>query len=205
MSTTKKIRCFWIMVIGNVFLGMGISLFKLSGLGNDPWSAMLMGVSDSIHVTYAHFSVAVNLGLFVLQFLFGRRLIGAGTIVNGLGMGYIVTFFYEIWSAVLPQPDMFVMRLVFMAVGMLITSFGLSLYQAADMGVAPYDSLSLMTAEGLKKLPYFWHRMFTDGVCTAICWIFGGIVGLGTLVTVFALGPFVAFFHKHFASRLIAN
>lgn len=204
MAVSKKWRCFWIMVIGNVFLGMGISLFKLSGLGNDPWSGMLMGVSDAIRVSYAHFSVAVNLVLLVVQIWLGRRLIGAGTIVNGLGLGYIVTFFYEIWVRILPQPDAFAMRLVLLAVGMLIISFGLSLYQAADMGVAPYDSLSLIMEERIKRIPYFWHRMFTDAVCTVICWVSGGIVGLGTLVTVFALGPFVAFFHKHVARRLVS-
>lgn len=192
------------MVAGNLFLGMGISLFKLSGMGNDPWSGMLMGVSDAIQVSYGHFSVAVNLVLLVVQIWLGRRLIGAGTIVNGLGLGYIVTFFYEIWIRLMPQPEQFGMKLVLLAVGMLIISFGLSLYQAADMGVAPYDSLSLIMEERIRKIPYFWHRMFTDAVCTVICWISGGIVGLGTLVTVFALGPFVAFFHKHVAQKLVS-
>lgn len=203
MSAKKKIRCFAIMVIGNVFMGMGGSLFKMSGLGNDPWTGMLMGVSDAIGMVYAHFSVAVNLGLFVLQVLLGRRLIGAGTVVNGLGLGYIVTFWMKTWASLFPQPELLVVRLILMAVGMVITSFGLSLYQAADMGVAPYDSLSMIMTERLKKIPYFWNRVFTDGVCTVICWISGGIVGVGTLVTVFALGPFISFFHKYCAEKLI--
>ena len=27
-----------VMVVGNIFLGLGIAVFKLSGLGNDPYS-----------------------------------------------------------------------------------------------------------------------------------------------------------------------
>lgn len=202
MFEKKNLKRFCIMLIGNGFLGIGISLFKLSGLGNDPWSAMLMGVSDAIGVKYANFSVAVNIGLFILQFFLGRHLIGAGTIVNGIGLGYIVTFFYQIWLASLPAAEMFLLRLVYMAVGMVITGFGLFLYQDANMGVAPYDSLALIMSERWKKIPYFWNRMLTDGICTLICWISGGLIGLGTLVTVFALGPFVSMFRRCLGKRL---
>ena len=44
----KKIgaRRLLIMIMGNVFLGMGISIFKLSGLGNDPFSGMVMALAN---------------------------------------------------------------------------------------------------------------------------------------------------------------
>ena len=35
-----------VMLIGNVILGLGIAIFKLSGLGNDPFSGMVMALSD---------------------------------------------------------------------------------------------------------------------------------------------------------------
>ena len=31
-----------VMLIGNIILGLGIAIFKLSGLGNDPFSGMVM-------------------------------------------------------------------------------------------------------------------------------------------------------------------
>ena len=37
-----------IMCIGNVFAGMGIGIFKLAGLGTDPFSGMNMAVADMI-------------------------------------------------------------------------------------------------------------------------------------------------------------
>ena len=47
----KKIgaRRLLIMIMGNVFLGMGISIFKLSGLGNDPFSGMVMALANIPH------------------------------------------------------------------------------------------------------------------------------------------------------------
>ena len=44
----KKIgmRRILIMLLGNVFLGMGVSIFKFAGLGNDAYNAMMMALSD---------------------------------------------------------------------------------------------------------------------------------------------------------------
>jgi len=35
-----------VMCIGNIILGLGIAIFKFSGLGNDPFSGMVMALSD---------------------------------------------------------------------------------------------------------------------------------------------------------------
>ena len=73
---------FLIMVLGNVFCGMGIGLFKLSGLGNDPYSGMMMSLADVTGMAYANFQVLANLVFFVIQVIWGRKLIGAGTIAS---------------------------------------------------------------------------------------------------------------------------
>ena len=73
---------FVIMIIGNIFLGMGISIFKFAELGNDPYSGMIMGFSDMIGMTYANLLIIVNVFIFIVEFIFGREYIGAGTIVN---------------------------------------------------------------------------------------------------------------------------
>ena len=33
-----------VMLLGNIILGLGIAIFKLSGLGNDPFSGMVMAL-----------------------------------------------------------------------------------------------------------------------------------------------------------------
>ena len=83
-----------------------------------------------------------------------------------------------------------------MLIGMVICSFGLSLYQCSDLGVSPYDAASLILDKKLARIPYFWCRIFTDGVCALICFAAGGIVGVGTLVTAFGFGPFIAAFNR---------
>jgi len=75
-------------VIGNIFIGLGIAIFKMSGLGNDPFTAMNLSLSECVGLEYAHFQVLFNLCVFVIQWFFGRELIGIGTLVNACLLGY---------------------------------------------------------------------------------------------------------------------
>ena len=57
-------RRYLLMLAGNLLIGVGISIFKLSGLGNDPFSGMTMALSDFLHIPYAHFWLLLNIVLF---------------------------------------------------------------------------------------------------------------------------------------------
>ena len=148
-----------IMCIGNVFMGMGIGIFKLAGLGTDPFSGMNMAVADTLGMAYGNFQLLVNVVLLVVQVAFGRKFLGIGTVVNAVFLAYITTFFYNIYTGVLGvELTALPIRLVALCVGVVICSLGLSMYQMPDEGVAPYDSLSLIMTERWPKIPYFWHR-----------------------------------------------
>ena len=205
VSYFKRIgmRRLLIMTIGNLFLGMGISIFKLSGLGNDPFSGMVMAVSDVSGIAYATLLLMLNSCLFVFELTAGRRLIGAGTLVNAFLLGYIVTFFYDLWPSLISIPATLPQRIITVLAGVIITSFGVSLYQTPDVGVAPYDSISLIMARRWPSIPYFWHRRGTDAFCALLCYMAGWIVGLGTLVSALGLGPIVQFFSVHISARLV--
>ena len=89
-----------IMCIGNVFAGMGIGIFKLAGLGTDPFSGMNMAVADMIGMAYGNFQLIVNIVLLIIEIAFGRRFLGIGTVVNAVCLAYITTFFYNIYTGV---------------------------------------------------------------------------------------------------------
>lgn len=193
------------MLFGNIFLGMGVSIFKFSGLGNDAFNGMLMALSDVVGIPYARFFVIFSICLFVVEVLSGRHFIGIGTIVNTFFLGYIVTFFYTIWDNIFSAPDTLIIRIMIMLIGVIVCSLGISMYQTPDVGVSPYDSLSLIMDRRLTKIPYFWCRMFTDVICALICYLAGGLVGIGTLVAAFGFGPFVHFFNKNFTEKILAK
>ena len=124
-----------IMILGNVIIGLGISVFKLSGLGNDPFSGMVMAMGSLLNMPYANFQVMLNIVLLMIEICAGRKYIGAGTIVNALFLGYFSTFFIFVLSHTLTAPELMWQRVVTVCIGVIICSLGLSLYQSADVGV----------------------------------------------------------------------
>jgi uncharacterized membrane protein YczE len=181
---------------------MGVSIFKFAGLGNDPFSGMVMALADAVGVQYANLLVFLNVFVFVLELIFGRELIGAGTIVNALFLGYITTFFYNLWLRMFALPQTIGLQIVIMLIGTVVTGFGVSMYQTPNVGISPYDSLSIIMTKRIPKVSYFWNRIFTDAVCALVCFLTGGIVGLGTLVSALGLGPVIDFFNVHFTRKL---
>ena len=192
-------------VIGNIFIGLGIGIFRYAAMGNDPYTAMNLSLAVCVGLSYPVFQILFNLAAFVIQLIWGRELIGIGTIVNAFFLGYIVDFFYRLFL-LLPLGSLALWQsVVVVLIGVVICSFGLSLYQTSDVGVAPYDALSLITQKKLPKIPYFWHRMFDDALAALISFIATGFtnIGLGSLVSAFGLGPFIHLFNKHFSEKLL--
>ena len=83
------------MVVGIVIIGLGIALFKQSHLGNDSISALNMRLAEMLGISLGVQNLCTNILFFAVQFWFGRKYIGLGTFVNGIGVGFIITAFYE--------------------------------------------------------------------------------------------------------------
>jgi uncharacterized membrane protein YczE len=133
----------------------------------------------------------------------GRKFIGIGTFVNWFLIGYVVEVMLWLSSRFLTPSESFWGRLPLVILGVLIISLGVSLYQTSNAGIAPYDSLALIMDERIKKLPYFWCRMICDATSVVLCLLTGGLVGLGTFLSAFCLGPFIHFFNQRISKKLI--
>lgn len=175
---------------------------EIEQLGGGSNSALNLRLAELIGLPFSIENVLMNLCLFVPQLLWGRRYIGLGTIINSFCIGFIVTFTGDAMTAVFGSADTLPVQLLWVAVAVLVIALGCSLYQTADLGVAPYDALSLMLADRL-PVPYFGCRVFTDALCAVLAFLLGGLIGLGTLICAFGLGPFVQFFTRHFSEKVL--
>lgn len=191
------------MLLGNVVVGIGCGFFKWSSMGNDPFSACGMSLSALTGIPYGPFVMLYNVAFFVIQLLFGRKYIGAGTLVNWFGLGYFTQWTYDALLHFGTLEGLFP-RLAAMILGVLVTCLGVSLYQTSDTGIAPYDSLSILMHD-YWRLPYFWCRMITDSVCALVCFLTGGLLGLGSLLCALGMGPFIHFYDAHLSEKLLKH
>ena len=192
------------MLLGVLVISIGIALFKESHLGNDPISALNMRLAEIFGISLGQQNMIANVLFFMVQLALGRKYIGAGTFANGILVGYIVTFFYEIFTKYFgyAEEQGLAVQLIWVSLAVVVTSFGVSLYQTADLGVAPYDYLSLGLRDKTKK-HYYGCRMLTDGLAALGTFLTGGLVGIGTLVSALFLGPIIHFFDVHFSEKWI--
>ena len=190
------------MTVGIFILSFGLVLFKLSLMGNGPSTSMVIAIADRIGMDFGLFMVLSNCLFFAVEIIWSRSLIGVGTFVNWFLVGPLASLYERCIRSVWNVPESLPARIALMAVGILVLSLASSLYQTSDVGIAPYDALSI-TISRKTGWQYFWCRILTDGTCVLIAWLLGGIVGIGTLVCAFGLGPFVQFFSHHIAHPLI--
>lgn len=190
-----------IACIGNIFIGAGIGFLNVSLMGVDCYSAFVLALGKKMGMTFAGMLFACNVVCFILEFIWGRKYIGAGTFINLICVGNIATVTGNLISRVVAVDEAMVTMIIAMVVGVLALSFGISLYQQTDMGVAPYDSLSLILEEKF-SISYFWCRIITDALCAVGAFLLGGLLGVGTLVCAFGLGPIIQFFDNTVSKKL---
>ncbi len=196
-----------VMLLGVVLSGLGIATFRLAVLGTDPYNAMNLALAHKFNIPYPTVQIIINCVFFVVQILWGRSLLGLGTLVNFFGLAYIVSFFYEIYMKVVGQPENLLLRVVILLIGLAVCSLGLSMYQQADLGVAPYDAFPLILTKKVKNSPFFVWRVTSDASCALVCFLAGGIgagvLGFGTLVVAFGFGPVIQFFNHAITDKLL--
>ena len=193
-----------VMLAGIVVMGLGICLFRLSIMGNDPSTALAIAFSDCVGLELSIGLIIANSVYFVVEILLDWKIIGPGTFVNWFCVGFAATWWGDLLNALFTLPEGLVGRLGVMAVGVLVLSLSAALYQTADVGISPYDALSIIMSKRL-PIPYFWCRILTDSLCAVIAWLLGGIIGLGTLTCALGLGPFIAFFSRTVAKPLCGS
>lgn len=190
------------MLVGIVIISLGVALFKFAHLGNDPFNALNIRSAELAGLTLGVQNLIYNAVFFTMQMIWGRRYVGFGTVANAVCCGFIITFFYDFLTAHFAQAATLPAQLAWVAAAVVCTSLGISLHQTSDLGVAPYDYLAL----GLRDhtlLPYFCCRLFTDTLCALLAFLLGGLLGLGTLICAFCLGPLIQFFNIHVSENVL--
>lgn len=191
-----------IMVCSILLMGFSTSVFSFSDLGVDPFTAMNMAVSEKFGLSFGFYQMTVNGVLLFAVAFFSKKLIGIGTVVNMVGVGYVCEFFTKLYDRFLPAPTAFPVQLCLMLSGVMMLSLAASLFFTAALGVGPYDAVGFVFDEKT-KLQYKWCRVVTDLTCTAVAMCFAGPVGIGTVVTAFCMGPVIAFFNKNVSEKLL--
>jgi uncharacterized membrane protein YczE len=165
--------------------GAGIACFVHSNLGVPPWDVLHQGISEKADIKMGTVIIIVGVVLLIAWIPL-RMKPGIGTIMNAIQIGLVE----NMMEGLLPDSDLIIARVAYLAAGMLFIAFGSGLYIGAELGSGPRDGLML----GLNKRFGISIRLARTTVEIAVLvvgLILGGSLGLGTFVFAFGIGPLV--------------
>ena len=202
-------------VFGVVICGISIGFFKRSAFGVDPYQTLMNGLNAVLPISFGTLYVIANLCLLLFSLVNDRHRIGIATLVNLFFLGYIADYSHKLLQYLFPDASL-AGRIVFLFIGIVTMCLSSAFYFTADLGVSPYDAVSLIIADKWKPAPFKYCRIASDMVCVAlgtILFLAAGssmaelleIVGVGTIITAFFMGPLIEFFNEKIARPMLAG
>ena len=193
-------------IIGNILMAASMAMLRMSLFGNDPYSCMNLGFALQTGFSFGLCLTAANIVLFVPVLLWGRQYIKLGLFIYLFLLGPVSDAWYMVGVLALGAPETLglMARVMLLIAGFSVCCFGVSFYMAAELGMGPYDALGwIVETRTTGRIPFARARIALDCTTTAIGFICGSSVGLGTLLMACGTGPFVADLMRHVSRPLL--
>lgn len=208
-----KTRRIFMSLFGVIICAISVGIFKIAALGVDPFQSLMSGLDKLIPISFGTLYVIVNVLLLTFSLIADRHYIGIATFINLFLLGYITQWTYAFLQTIIVNPSI-IIRLLCLLVGIVIICFGSALYMTADLGVSTYDAVALILVNKWHIGQFKYIRIVTDVICVLIgagLFLLGGgkfseiptIIGIGTIVTAFFMGPLIEFFNQKVAIPLL--
>ena len=185
LNPKPRLTTMIMLVIGLFLFGLGEAIIIGSGSGVSPWTVLAQGISkrSDFSIGMATFFISIAILIFWIPL---KQVPGIGTILNAI----IIASAIDLTLPYLPQPDDITFKIIQACFGILVVGLGSGIYLCSNLGPGPRDGLMI----GLQKqtntsLPAI--RTIIELLAVISGWLLGGVVGIGTILFVFCIGPCV--------------
>ena len=180
------------LIWGLFLYALGIVFTIKANIGYAPWDVFHVGLAKSIHISIGNASIVVGLAVGIICILLGEKL-GLGTVLNMILIGVFVDLILNI--SIIPTLDNFFLGVLMVLVGLIIISLASYFYIGSGFGAGPRDSLMVAFTKKT-SLPIGLCRGTLEILAVIVGWKLGGMIGLGTVISAFAIGFIVQFTFK---------
>jgi len=174
------------LLIGLILFGLGETMLIAANVGVSPWTVLAQGISIKTGYSIGISTFMVSIGVLILWIPLKQKP-GIGTILNTI----IISIVLDVSLPYLPTPESFFLQALQVFIGVIIVGLGSGFYLISNLGPGSRDGL--MT--GLQKktnLPIALIRAIIEVSAVVFGFYLGGVVGIGTLVFAFGIGPAVS-------------
>lgn len=183
-----------LLLAGLCVAHLGVTLFLQSDLGSDPFNVFVQGLFRGIPwpafaaMTHGRTHLLVSLVILLVLLAVDRSYVGIGTVLC-MALGGPIIDVYTLWLSPvihggLPLP----LRLSLLVAGCVILAFGMTIVIRSRAGTGPNDLVAVVLSDKLRK-PFGPVRIGVDLTFALVGLALGGVVGLGTVICAFLVGP----------------
>jgi uncharacterized membrane protein YczE len=171
---------------GLTLFGLGEGLLIVSFTGASPYSVLAQGISLHTNLSVGMCTFLISVVVLIFWIPLDQKP-GIATILNAL----IIAIVIDLCIKYVPTPSNYYNQLILAVFSVVTVGIGGGIYLVANLGAGPRDGLMI----GLQKktnLPIALVRATLEITVVSVGWYLGGIVGVGTLLFAFGIGPCVA-------------
>ena len=185
LNTKPRFYTVIMLITGLFFFGLGEAIIIGSGSGVSPWTVLAQGISIRTDLSVGTTTFLISIGILIFWIPL-KQIPGIGTILNAI----IIASTIDLTLPYLPQPNDTYLKLLQVCIGIFIVGLGSGIYLISNLGPGPRDGLMI----GLQKqtgtsIPLIRTILELSAVISG--WLLGGVVGIGTVLFVFGIGPCV--------------
>lgn len=183
-----------LLLIGLWIAHLGVTLFLQTNLGSDPFNVFVQGLFRAIPwpewagMTHGRVHLLVSLLIMVVLLVVDRSYVGIGTVLC-MALGGPIIDVYTLWlSPFLNEKLPLAVRVPMLAVGCVILAFGMTIVIRSQAGTGPNDLVAVVLSDKSGK-PFGPVRIGVDLTFALVGFALGGVVGIGTIICAFLVGP----------------
>lgn len=183
-----------LLLIGLCIAHLGVTLFLQTELGSDPFNVFVQGLFRALPwpawaaMTHGRVHLLVSLLILLVLLMADRSYVGVGTVLC-MALGGPIIDVYTLWLAPVIHGGLpLLWRLGLLVTGCLILAFGMTIVIRSQAGTGPNDLVAVVLSDKLKK-PFGPVRVAVDCAFAGIGLALGGVLGIGTVVCAFLVGP----------------
>ena len=183
-----------LLLLGLCIAHLGVTLFLQTDLGSDPFNVFIQGLYRALPwpawaaMTHGRVHLLVSLLILVALLVIDRSYVGIGTVLC-MALGGPIIDLYTLWLSPFIHPGLpLPVRLGLLVAGCLILAFGMTIVIRSQAGTGPNDLVAVVLSDKLRK-PFGPVRIGVDLTFALVGLALGGVVGLGTVICAFLVGP----------------
>lgn len=177
--------------IGVGIMPLGVVLTVNAHLGAGGYDALNFAIGEKLHINTSVAIYGTAFLVLLLAALVRRSYPRIQTFISSFFLG----IFTDIWKAVLEpvSGEKLFASLLLLAAGLVIIAFAVACYMISVFPTNPTDDFVVALHERGVKIST--AKIGLDIVCVILAFLFGGEIGVGTIICTFGLGPIIDFFH----------